>query len=137
MDNKSLEKNLANMERELLNLQTAHDIGLGATLFWEYSGKQQMIQTPYAYMLAVLFEVKEGERMNPIINFYTSTDDSLQSVALLYVSKSKDNRMLLATSVYGFDIKPIAWKMVSSSQLNWHYAQNWNEVIEWLGEEPE
>lgn len=38
MDERTLQKNLANLERELVNLQTAHEIGLGVVKYYRYTG---------------------------------------------------------------------------------------------------
>ena len=131
MNEKSLEKNLANMERELINLQTAHDVGIGVVKFYKY-GEYTEHWFPlgvYGRIVLVLFEASIGENPNPMIQTYTDmiTVETIKSSTL-------PNRYALYyyfSSDWG---NGITWELVSSSLINWHYANSIQDAENWLGE---
>lgn len=130
MDKTSLEKNLANMERELIALQTAHDVGIGTVKFYKYGEYTQHLISygSRAYCL-VLFEAKDGENINPLLQSYTN----IINVELIK-STVIPNRYVLYLA-FSFDLAlGITWEIVSSSLLNWHYGDSFQEAEDWLGE---
>ena len=127
MDKTSLEKNLANMERELVALQTAHEIGLGSVIYWEYGGTTTPVQMDYRRIL-IMVGVKSGEKLNPILTCYTDTGYFPQ----IYKSDVYDDRYLF--SVVGFsDFTTFTWKLVSTSQVYYNYAETLQEASDWMG----
>lgn len=130
MNEKSLEKNLANLERELVNLQTAHEIGLGSVIFWELVGSTTPLDLPSVYAVIILVNVASGERLNPIIDFYYS--ESLFS----YVVKSDIYPDRYAVILTDINFHPIvSWKIVSTSKLEYHYGQSEQEAEDWVGKD--
>lgn len=139
MNEKSLEKNLANLERELVNLQTAHEVGLGAVGFYVYEGDFWTFTysgDPTDYPIAVLMmTVLNGERTDPLLDVYIS-------------SIFEDNRVGFASterySATKFDVyisRPfyhqavyMHYRVVSSSKLYVKPAQSYSEYVEWLDE---
>lgn len=127
MNEKSLEKNLANLERELVALQTAHDVGLGVVRYYEYDGYLTPISS-YGFSY-ILINVKSGERLNPLIELYVS-----RNVAVPGIMRSNVyNDRYLAR---GYCIEQIAseWKIVSTSQIEYRYTNQTAEAEEWIGE---
>lgn len=130
MDKTSLEKNLANMERELVALQTAHEIGIGTVKFYKYGEYTQHL-IPYGSMALglILFEAKDGENINPLLQAYTD----MIRVETVKSSVIPNRYVLYLAS--SFDWAPgITWEIVSSSLLNWHYADSIQDAEDWLGE---
>ena len=127
MDERSLQKNLANLERELVNLQTAHQVGAGVVNFYEYSDSTTTSIPGFIFStVAILVEVRDGEQLNPMVNQYSNS--------YLYIKASQvyPNRYEFFCIRVGSQV--ITWKIVSSSRLNYHYATTTAEVEEWLGE---
>lgn len=131
MNEKSLEKNLANLERELINLQTAHEIGLGSVRYWEYDDYATPVQLTYVYAVIVLIEVSQGERLNPILDSYSA--DVI--FAEVYKSNIYENRYAyIMTTIYS-SVHSVHWKIVSTSKLNYHYGYSEQEAEDWIGED--
>lgn len=130
MNEKSLEKNLLNLERELVNLQTAHNIGLGSVTFWQYSGvAASLYQNVIAY---IKINVKAGERLNPIIIFYS--DSSKVAQGSLFKSSVYPDRYLFYAIALDFELTYFNWKAVSTSQIEYSQAATAEEAREWLGD---
>ena len=122
MDSKSLEKNLANLEREILALQTAHDIGLGAVGFYEYEGDYMTFPNDLGYGMysALLITVQDGERPDPVMNVFVSSIYEDNSTGFAFVERFSP------TKFDTFAMRPMGqlpqiqmhYKVVSSSKLN-------------------
>lgn len=132
MNEKSLEKNLANLERELINLQTAHEIGLGSVKYWEYSENGRIIELEYVYAVIVLINVAAGERLNPIIDFYADLNADFREIVK---SNIYPNRYAFIMMTLDRGAQSILWKMVSTSKLDYHYGNSSQEAEDWVGED--
>lgn len=132
MNEKSLEKNLANLERELVALQTAHDVGLGVIRFYEYSEAGVVVFEDDYYYCWILLNVKEGERLNPDITVYL--DDSGDYVWTSTVKSETYPGRYAIVVLSIFQKTSILWKIVSTSQLEYHYASSSQEAEDWIGE---
>lgn len=129
MNEKSLEKNLANLERELLAVQTAHNIGLGVVRYWEYADTLVTGEYIVAFICA---NVKDGERLNPFIEFYTDSSKAAQATIIKSITYPERYALLaIALEPSGMEMD---WKMVSTSQMEYHYVYTVEDAEEWLGE---
>lgn len=127
MDQKSLEKNLANMERELVALQTAHDVGMGMVRYYEYDG--YLNPTLSFSVVYILISIKSGERNDPLLQFYTS-----RNVALSGILRSNVYTGRYLGRGYCIEKIPSAWKIISTSQIEYEYSYDTAEAEEWIGE---
>lgn len=127
MNEKSLEKNLANLERELVNLQTAHEVGLGTVKYYNYSGRvDAQIDASYYYGVYVLIEVNEGERINPFMELFVNFEANFASLL-----KNQSGTRYLINSYDIFEYT-LVWAVVSTSMISWHYAYTLQEARDWL-----
>lgn len=129
MDQKSLEKNLANMERELLALKTAHDVGLGNVNYWEYNDKATTLFEGVVSYIGV--QVKSGEPLNPIMAFYVDT--SLVGVDNIMKSQTYSDRYLLYAISLSFARVTYHFKLTSTSQVEYFEIPTGSEAQAWLG----
>lgn len=129
MNEKSLEKNLANLERELVNLQTAHDIGLGSVRYWQYSGVATALYNNFICYMAV--QVKQGEPLNPVLNFYVDTE--IAGVANVIKSTTYEDRYLLWAVSLASGTPKFNFKLVSTSQVSYWELATPEEAEAWLG----
>lgn len=130
MNEKSLEKNLANLERELVALQTAHEVGLGNVIFWEYSGTAVAVYEDMICYMAV--QVNAGEPLNPILNFYVDT--SIAGVSNVMKSATYNDRYLLWAVSFAPGATPsFAFKLVSTSKVSYWNLATPQEALAWLG----
>lgn len=139
MNEKSLEKNLANLERELVNLQTAHDVGLGAVGFYIYQGdfwtftySGEWDDFPVAILM---IDVLSGERADPLIDLYISSiyeDNTSGFSNAERVSSTKFDfyvsRLLYSGRIHMF------YKVISSSRLSVRAATSYQDYVDWLNE---
>lgn len=133
MDNKSLEKNLANMERELLNLQTAHDIGLGAMSFFQYEGNYSTYHSEYGgTRFDLLIDIEEGERTDPIFNIYVSSMYGTDYNGFDYTERVSEKKFIVGFFALGDIPIDMYTKIISSSRLRIKSATSIKEVEEWL-----
>lgn len=131
MNEKSLEKNLANMERELIALQTAHDIGLGSVIYWEYNEVSGTLVNNYSVSY-IKVKVKDGEKEDLIIQFFADTSKVAQPT--IYKSDVYQGRYLLYAINLDYQvITYFNWKLISTSQIEYSDATSEQEVIDWLG----
>lgn len=112
MDKKSLEKNLDNLERELLALQTAHDIGLGVVRYYEYSGTSSGAKL---YILLDI-EVAQGERAFPFMNILIERQSGGR-IQYNAVWQEGSDGMKFAAQCGGLGQVIIDWKIISTSKL--------------------
>ena len=129
MNEKSLEKNLANLERELVNLQTAHDVGLGNVRYWQYSGVAKALYNDFICYMAV--QVKGGEPLNPVLNFYVDTE--VAGVANVIKSATYEDRYLLWAVSLASGTSRFNFKLVSTSQVSYWELATPEEAEAWLG----
>lgn len=129
MNEKSLEKNLANMERELINLQTAHDVGLGNVNYWEYNDTATTLFEGVISYIGV--QVKSGEPLNPIMAFYVDT--SLVGVENIMKSQTYSDRYLLYAISLTFAQVTYNFKLTSTSQVEYFAIPTGSEAQAWLG----
>lgn len=112
MNPRSLEKNLANIERELVNLQTAHDIGLGLVKYYQYSGTSSTARV----FLSLNIDVADGERpwpyMNVLIERRSSSGLQYSAVWQLDNDGTKFRAQCGGLGEYYID-----WKIISTSRL--------------------
>lgn len=127
MNEKSLEKNLANLERELIALQTAHEIGLGQVRYYEYNG--YLVPTLSYSVVYILINIKSGERTDPLLQFFVS-----MNVALDGILRSNVYTGRYLGRGYCIEQIPSAWKIVSTSQIEYEYSYDTAEAEEWIGE---
>jgi hypothetical protein len=127
MNEKSLEKNLSNLERELVALQTAHEIGVGVVEYYEYNAEPPVFEEDNTYHAGALIEVADGERSWPFIEFWGGSEDSLEP----FMQYREDGRRF---AIYTNDIyqRIIRYRIVSTSILNIHYAQSIEEIQDWV-----
>lgn len=133
MDKKSLEKNLANLERELLALQTAHDVGLGVVDFYEITmtGTMQQMQGQGYYYVYILVWVKDGERFNPFVQYWQEREEQgFVDSSYELLKNDEGNHFLI--SFIGFVPSTISAKMVSTSQLDWRVSYDTQEAMAWV-----
>lgn len=131
MDNKSLEKNLANIERELLNLQTAHDIPLGSVKYIEMAGADpaSILYGGIVYAFYMCINVAQGERLNPFIETYINREEAFE----VYFLKSSTYADRYCWIVYSTDNNYVHWKIVTTSKLDYFFASSTQEAEDWLG----
>lgn len=122
MDNKSLEKNLANLERELVALQTAHDVGLGAVGFYEYEGDYYTFPSDLGYgaYSALLITVANGERTDPIMNVYITSIYQDNTTGFAFVERLSPVKFdTFSALVMGHHEQMLMhYKIISTSKLN-------------------
>lgn len=111
MDEKSLEKNLKNIDRETLALQTAHEIGPGAVRYYEYSGSSS--GTVGVYGLSI--RVATGERAWPFMRVLMHKRNVLTETAMLWTDMQ--DGMSFEAYIYGFGLAVCDWKIISTSRL--------------------
>lgn len=129
MNEKSLEKNLANLDRELVALQTAHDIGLGNTIFWEYTGTGQTLYQNIVCFIKL--KVKDGEPINVILDYYVDT--AKVGTGNIIKSTTYNDRYILYAMSIDFTMKTFNWKLVSTSKVEYAQLSTAQEAIDWLG----
>lgn len=139
MNEKSLEKNLANLERELVNLQTAHDVGLGAIgfytyqdNFWTFSYSGDPSDWPVA---AVLIDVVSGEGADPLLNVHISSiyGDNSSGFANAERHSSMKFSFFVQRPFYSGQIY-MQYRVVSSSRLTVRAATSYQDYVDWLDE---
>ena len=139
MDQRSLEKNLKNIERELVNLQTAHAIGLGAVGFYVYEGDFYTFTysgDPDDWPIgALMIDVLNGERPDPLMDVYISSIYGDNVVGFAATERISDIKFDLYVS------RPLSsgqilmhYKVISSSRLNVKAAESYQEYVDWLNE---
>lgn len=131
MNEKSLEKNLANLERELVNLQTAHDVGLGAVRFYEFgefTTSYFMVGDTRVYI--VLCEIDEGENLAPMLQCWT--DHSTVGFKFLKsaVYPSRFIVYMLQLPEWG---DGAGWRLASSSTISYRYAISYQDAEDFFG----
>lgn len=131
MDSKSLEKNLANLERELVALQTAHDIGLGVVKYYQFDDVATPVHDTYYYVWLCI-NVKDGERLNPMLNWYIDDTQNIDFNLMVKSETYPGRYALIVLSI--FSTPSIQWRLVSTSQLEYYYASSAEEVEAWIGE---
>lgn len=140
MNEKSLEKNLANLERELVNLQTAHDVGLGAVGFYSYSANFWTFTysgEQYGWPIAaVLIDVLEGEGGDPLMNSYISSIYGDNDPGFANMERHNSKKFSIFVQRLGNTLPPIymQYLVVSSSRLRVKAAQSYQEYVDWLDE---
>lgn len=112
MNDKSLEKNLANLERELVALQTAHDIGPGLVRYYEYSGSSA--ESVGVYGLAI--RVMQGERAWPFMRVLMRKRNGVITETAMLWTDSQDGTSFKAYN-YGLGLAICDWKIISTSRL--------------------
>ena len=127
MDERTLQKNLANLERELVNLQTAHEIGLGVVKYYAI-GDSTWVNTPIGdyYGVYVLIGVDDGERSRPFLELFVNSETSFAPL----LAGASGNRFVINT--YGMFAYQFKWKIISTSKVSWHYSTDTNEARNWL-----
>lgn len=132
MDQRSLEKNLKNIERELVNLQTAHEVGIGAVIFYQYGEYDETHYIPTSEVgraVWILLEAAPGENINFMFQSYTNM------IGLETIKSSVIPNRYAIYIYYTTDWgNGFTWDLVSSSRLLWHYAATWEEAEEWMGQ---
>lgn len=137
MNEKSLEKNLSNLERELVNLQTARDVGLGGVSFYTYTAHFWTFHLEEGDwpMTFVLIDVLDGEQADPLMNVYISsifgTNDS--GYANIERVNSRKFDLFVQRPFYTQDIQ-MEYIVVSSSKLRVKAAESYQEYVDWLNE---
>lgn len=133
MNDKSLEKNLANLERELLALQTAHDVGLGAVGFYEYSYDAQSFFYNYGQFFILMIDVLEGEREDPLMNVFISSIYETNDVGFAMINRENSMKFLaVIIRPFYYTAVNMSYKVVSSSKLNVKAATSFQEYEDWL-----
>lgn len=135
MNEKSLEKNLANLERELLALQTAHDVGLGAVGFYEYQGEGDTFdfQGINDQMFILLMDVDDGERLDPLLNVFVSSIYGNNQAGFAYVERYNSAKFdVFILRPFTQETFHLQYKIISSSRLRVKVAESWEEYEEWL-----
>lgn len=133
MDQKSLEKNLANMERELLALQTAHDIGLGAVDYYEYTIPVELSYTGTMYRAFILINIKDGEGTFPFMQEWRKLPTATYSpytVDFGILNNSSGDKFLLA--LISFYQETANELITSSSQLEYKISYDADEATRWI-----
>jgi hypothetical protein len=113
MDERSLEKNLANIERELLNLQTAHDVGLGSVRFYEYMGSEAATN-----VIRLRITVQDGERSWPFMVVMMERENDWRAEYNILVPANNDGTEFIAQVGALLDDVVTNWKIVSTSRLS-------------------
>lgn len=134
MNEKSLEKNLANMERELLALQTAHNVGIGAVDYYKYTMKGTPQNMGSYYRIFFLIKVKDGELLYPFMEGWEQTDKTLGNEGTLlgytvYKNNTGDKFMVPALDWNPDEVKFV---MISTSQLEWTYTYDEEVAKDWI-----
>ena len=134
MNEKSLEKNLANMERELLALQTAHNVGIGGVDYYKYTMKGTPQNRGSYYRIIFLIKVKDGELLYPFMEGWEQTDKTLGNEGTLlgytvYKNNTGDKFMVPALNWNPDEVKFV---MVSTSQLEWTYTYDEDVAKDWI-----
>lgn len=112
MDERSLEKNLKNIDRETLALQTAHEIGAGAVRYYEYSGSSSGNVGVYGLSIRVV----TGERAWPFIRvLMRKRHDIIAETAMLWTDAQ--DGMSFEAYIYGLGLAICDWKIISTSRL--------------------
>ena len=134
MNEKSLEKNLANLERELLALQTSHDVGLGAVGFYEYEGDYMTFPSDLGtgVFSVILIDVLDGEREDPLLNVYISSIYEDNSNGFAQVERVNGTKFDYYNSRLGSEQIPMHYKIISSSKLNVKACESEQEYWDWL-----
>lgn len=113
MNEKSLQKNLANMERELVNLQTAHEIGLGVVEYHEYKG----VSSSQVQVFRLDIIVADGERSYPFLEILMRKRNNVITETIMLWQNNNDGRNFSAYC-YGLGTSYCDWKITSTSALN-------------------
>ena len=129
MNPQSLEKNLNNIERELVNLQTAHEVGLGSVQYWNYEGANPAVYEDTVLYLKVW--TKANENPAAILNFYTDSD--IAGLSGVIKSTTYQDRYLLLAFSFAPGTPIINWKLVATSQVEYAQLNTPEEAIAWLG----
>lgn len=133
MNEKSLEKNLANMERELIALQTAHDVGLGNVDYYQYSILFSLVDTGDYYQGYILINIKNGEKTFPFM-------ENWRAISSIYVepyaidfgimnNSSGDKFVIAYISFYPDNVNEV---VVSTSQIEYRITYDVNEARNWI-----
>ena len=137
MNEKSLDKNLANIERELINLQTAHEIGLGAISFYSYTDDFYTftVSTGSGDMQAavVMVDVVDGELTNPLLNFYVSSINGNNSSGFTNIEQYSPRKYaFIATKAFTGAHIHMYYLVCSSSKLSVSVASSYQDYLDWL-----
>lgn len=134
MNEKSLEKNLANMERELLALQTAHNVGIGEVDYYKYTMKGTPQSMGSYYRIFFLIKVKDGELPYPFMEGWEQTDKTLGNEGTLVGYTVYKNSTGEKFMVPALDWNPdeVKFVMVSTSQLEWTYTYDEDVAKDWI-----
>lgn len=140
MNDKSLEKNLANLERELLALQTAHDVGLGAVEFYSYTGttpaRRYSPDWPDSHWVAVMITVHDGEPLNPIIQGSIQADGIGNKASIGgYMMRHSDSKFSFFDAGLGIGYSPVTrylYRIDSTSRLDIEMAETLEEYEDWV-----
>lgn len=129
MNEKSLEKNLANLERELINLQTAHEIGLGSVEYYEYILTPSILDNSGSYVTGTLVEIKAGERVWPLIQIW----GEIYPICVPQLRKASNNGdRFVIYSVDLYNTPSPKFRVITSSQITYTYASSVQEILDWL-----
>lgn len=135
MNEKSLEKNLANLERELVNLQTAHDVGLGAVGFYTYWANFLTVGMDGFQYGIVLIDVLDGERGDPLMDVYVSSIYGNNESGYAYAERVSGTKFdIYVMRPFYAQVIELQYKIVSSSRLNVRAATSYQEYVDWLNE---
>lgn len=112
MDERSLEKNLKNIDRETLALQTAHEISAGSVRYYEYSGSSS--GAVGAYGLSI--RVATGERAWPFMRVLMRKRNGVITETAMLWTDAQDG-MSFEAYIYGLGLAVCDWKIISTSRL--------------------
>lgn len=140
MNEKSLEKNLANLERELVALQTAHDVGLGVVEFNTYYGEAPARiwspDWPNSHFIAIMMEVIDGEPLNPIIQVNVQGIGMGNTASIgRYTLQHSNSKFSFFDAGLGTDyphIDTYEYLIDSTSRLNISFAETLEEYEDWI-----
>ena len=129
MNGKSLGKNLANLERELIALQTAHEIGLGSVEYYEYILTPPVLNNDGSYVSGTLVEIKQGEKVWPLIQVW----GDIYPLCVPQLRKASDNGdKFVIYSLDIWDTPSPRFRVISSSQISYRYASSVQEILSWI-----
>lgn len=135
MNEKSLGKNLSNLERELVNLQTAHDIPLGAVDYYEYRVSFRMTHYEGAYRIAyLLVGIKDGELPFPYLEKWGVSQINVNNYVLDFgfINNDSGTRFVVIFLALGNDDYDVTQIITSTSQLVTRVTYSQSEAEEWL-----
>ena len=140
MDSKTLEKNITNLERELVALQTAHDVGLGAIEFYSYTGiapaRRYSEDWPESHYLAIMITVHDGEPLNPVIQGYIQADGIGNKTSIgNYMMQHSNSKFSFFDAGLGIGLPPVSqylYRVDSTSRLDIEIAESLEQYEEWV-----